>query len=354
MKRIIASIVGARPQFIKAAPILRALSGKFKVVLIHTGQHYDVDMSEVFFDELDLRRPTINLGVGSGSHGEQTGKMMMSLDHVLGDSDPVCALVYGDTNSTLAAALVAAKQGIPVAHIEAGLRAYNRSMPEEINRIVCDHISSYLFCPTEVSVKNLEKEGVVEGVHLVGDVMYDALIHNLELARLKSRILDRINLEPKTYALATIHRAANTDDTHNLRKIINAFGQLPIQIILPLHPRTKHASDQAKLDIPENIHVIEPVGYLDMLILEENADCILTDSGGIQKEAYWLGVRCLTLREETEWVETVSSGWNKLVGSDERRICELYANWHPKGDRLPVYGNGKTAEKVAQVLLESL
>lgn len=349
--RTIASIVGARPQFIKAAPVSRALDAFFDEKLIHTGQHYDHGMSEVFFAEMGIRPPDYNLGIGGGSHAEQTGRMLIALEKVLEGIKPDLVLVYGDTNSTLAGALTAAKAGIPLVHVEAGLRSYNRTMPEEINRVVTDHLSKILFCPTQPAVRNLASEGIRENVHLVGDVMYDAFLHNLSLARDQSTILRRLEVGEGEYVLVTVHRAANTDNPDNLRKIVAALGQLPIRVIFPLHPRTRKLLAHHDLAISPNISLIEPVGYLDMLVLEANADCILTDSGGIQKEAYLAGVRCITLREDTEWVETVDAGWNRLVGADPERIRQAYETWFPGGERLPFYGDGRAAEKIRDILL---
>jgi len=346
----ITSVVGARPQFIKAAPVSRALSSAFDEKIIHTGQHYDYGMSEVFFTELGIHLPDYNLGVGSGSHAQQTGKMMVELEKVFDSLNPDLVLVYGDTNSTLAGALTASKMQIPIAHVEAGLRSYNRAMPEEINRVVTDQLSSVLFCPTVVAVQNLEKEGIVREVYNIGDVMYDALLHNLSLARERSNVLAQMALQPGKYALATVHRAANTDDPANMRSILTAFGQLSTHIVFPLHPRTRKLLAQFGLSAPQNVSLIEPVGYFDMLILEENAECILTDSGGIQKEAYLLGVRCITLRDETEWVETVEAGWNKLVGANSEMICSAYETWVPADDRPMLYGDGTAAKSISEIM----
>jgi len=353
-RKTIASIVGARPQFIKSAPVSRALTSQFENVLIHTGQHYDYGMSEIFFSEMEIRPPDFNLGVGGGPHGEQTGRMLIELEKVIDQLKPDCILVYGDTNSTLAGALVAAKAGIPLAHVEAGLRSYNRAMPEEVNRVLTDHVSSFLFCPTDAAVNNLKKEGVIDGVHQVGDVMYDALLHNIELARLRSQVLSRLALERGAYALATMHRAANTDDPERMRSILSALSALPTQVVFPVHPRTQKKIEEWGLLANSNVRFIEPQGYFDILILQENANCILTDSGGMQKEAYWLGVRCITLREETEWVETVSSGWNKLVGVDQDAICETFKTWQPQAERPFLYGDGHASEKICEILASNL
>lgn len=345
----ILTIIGARPQFIKAAMLSKALRAHCQEVMLHTGQHYDQNMSAVFFRELDLPLIDINLNVGSGSHSEQTGKMMVGIERAIEANCPDWILAYGDTNSTLAAALTAAKSNIPLAHVEAGLRSYNRSMPEEINRLVCDQLSSLLFCPTQVAVENLRREGINSGVHVVGDIMADALFHFLPIALSHPGILRKHDLKKGSYALATIHRAANTDDPDRLLAIMAAFKAVKFPILLPLHPRTKSVIDRRHIGFPANVRVIEPVGYMDMLLLEHHANCILTDSGGIQKEAFWLGVRCITLREETEWIETVECGWNKIAGTDTEKIIKLFQDWHPNTERPPLYGDGHTAEKIVSI-----
>jgi UDP-GlcNAc3NAcA epimerase len=348
--KTISTIVGARPQFIKAAPVSRALASSFREVLIHTGQHYDYGMSEVFFQEMEMRPPDFHLGVGGGTHGEQTGRMLIEIEKVLNLVKPDYVLVYGDTNSTLAGALAAAKAQIPLAHVEAGLRSYKRAMPEEINRVLTDHVSSLLFCPTDAAVENLANEGITRDVHRVGDVMYDALLHNLVIARKHSMILEALKLEKGSYALTTVHRAANTNDPARLAALLNALGSLSTRVIFPVHPRTHNMIRELGLSISKNIVLIEPIGHFDILILQENANCILTDSGGMQKEAFMLGVRCITLREETEWVETVQAGWNKLAGVDENAIYRAFETWHPSGERPALYGNGRAAKKICQVL----
>lgn len=353
-KKNIVTIVGARPQFIKAAPVSRALFRDFHEILIHTGQHYDYGMSEIFFKEMEMRPADFNLGAGGGTHGEQTGKMLMELEKKLVAVRADCVLVYGDTNSTLAGALAASKAGIPLAHVESGLRSFNRSMPEEINRVVTDHVSDILFCPTNVAVENLTKEGITSGVYQVGDVMYDALLRNLLLARKHSQILTRLELEKGEYALATVHRAANTDDPRRLMSLLDALGSLPTRVMFPVHPRTRGLIDKLGWNPSANIFLIEPLGYFDILTLQENANCILTDSGGMQKEAYLLGVRCITLREETEWVETVSSGWNKLVGVDKSAILDAFTSWHPSGSQPMLYGDGHSTERIRDILVEKL
>ncbi|HEC33670.1 MAG TPA: UDP-N-acetylglucosamine 2-epimerase (non-hydrolyzing) [Chloroflexi bacterium] len=346
----IVSVVGARPQFIKAAAVSRVLRQRHQELLVHTGQHYDYGLSQVFFDELDLPRPDLNLGVGSGPHGEQTGAMLAAIERVLIQQQPDWVLVYGDTNSTLAGALAAAKLHMPVAHVEAGLRSYNRSMPEEINRVLTDHVSSLLFCPTETAVHNLAAEGISRGVHLVGDVMYDALLHSRALAARGGDILGQFGLAPKQYLLATVHRPANTDDAGRLRAILEAFGRLGETILFPAHPRTRKALVREGLDVPENLRVVAPVGYLEMLQLEEHARLILTDSGGVQKEAYLLGVPCITLREETEWMETVEAGWNRLVGTDGKALMTAVREWEPPSDRPNCFGDGRASERIVALL----
>ncbi len=292
----IASIVGARPNFIKCAPLSREIRKEFNEVIIHTGQHYDYEMNKVFFEELNIPEPDYHLDVGSGSHGYQTGEMIKRIEEVLLKEEPDLLLVYGDTNSTLAGALAASKLHITVAHIESGLRSYDKSMPEEINRILTDHCSDVLFCPTETSVENLKREGVTNGVYLTGDVMVDALKENIKLAEKKAMVLDEMGLKPKEYYLATIHRAENTDDFERLENIVDAFCEIE-NLVFPCHPRTEKCLKGFGLwdRLVKNVRVVRPVGYLDMLMLEKNAKKILTDSGGIQKEAYIFNLRCHVL-----------------------------------------------------------
>jgi UDP-N-acetylglucosamine 2-epimerase len=388
----IVTIVGARPQFIKAAAISRAIQTvnkkkkKIQEILLHTGQHYDYLMDRIFFEELDLPQPHYHLGVGSGSHGKQTGIMLERIEAVLQKEKPGAVLVYGDTNSTLAGALAAAKLNIPVAHVEAGLRSFNRRMPEEINRLITDHLSTFLFCPTAQAVQNLLKEGIRDGkgkiVKNVGDVMYDSILYYSKLAESRSTILQDLNLvalnsklrtpnsELRTkitpnselithnYYLATLHRAENTDDPKRLKSILKALNEIGKEapVILPLHPRTKKVMIIYNLS-PDNhrVKLIEPVSYLNMLTLEKHARAILTDSGGVQKEAYWFKVPCLTLRDETEWVETVKSGWNILVGAETERIIEGVHKAMRKV--LPrkepnAFGNGKASGKIVELLIK--
>ncbi|MGC9023235.1 MAG: non-hydrolyzing UDP-N-acetylglucosamine 2-epimerase [Chloroflexia bacterium] len=350
----IVSVVGARPQFIKAAVVSRALRRRHEEVLLHTGQHYDDLMSDIFFRELGLPRPDVNLGVGSASHARQTGEMLIGIEQVLLRERPDGVLIYGDTNSTLAGALAAAKLHIPIAHVEAGLRSFNRQMPEEVNRLVADRLATLLFCPTRTAVENLAREGITAGVHLVGDVMYDLLLQSLPLAERTSTILKRLDLRPGAYLLATIHRAGNTDVRENLAAILSALGACNETVVLPLHPRTRQALAAWGLAPAENVRPIEPVGYLDMLVLEKNARLILTDSGGVQKEAYWLGIPCITLREETEWVETVEAGWNVLAGTSVERIVEAVRDFSPRGERPALFGDGRAGEHIVRVLEDTL
>ena len=341
------SVVGARPQFIKAAPVSRVLRRTHEEVLVHTGQHYDDNMSDVFFRELEIPEPDINLGVGSGPHGAQTGGMMAGIEKVALEVKPDWVLVYGDTNSTVAAALVAAKLHIKVAHVEAGLRSFDRRMPEEINRVLTDHVSDLLLCPTEVAIHNLAREGIDHGVHLVGDVMYDAFLFNLDQARQRDGVVKKLGLAPGAFALATIHRAENADDPERLRSILDGIEKSELDVILPLHPRTRARLQGA---VPARIRVIDPVGYLDMLALEDAAAVIVTDSGGVQKEAYFLSKPCVTLRDRTEWTETVESGWNAVVDADSERIAEAIRDFRPKGVHPNLYGDGHAAEKIADLL----
>jgi len=346
----IASIVGARPQFIKAAPLDKELRKHHQHLLIHTGQHYDYLMSEVFFQELGIPQPHYNLEVGSAPHGRQTGEMLIRIEETLTQEQPNCVLVYGDTNSTLAGALAAAKLHLPVAHVEAGLRSFNRRMPEEINRVLTDHISDLLFCPTETARENLAREGATEGVFKVGDVMYDAILDSIEIVDRKSHILGSLDLQPGSYLLVTIHRPGNTDDPHNLAHIMAALNEIDEEIIFPAHPRTSRAIEQLGCQLAPTVKLLEPVSYLDMLALERNARLILTDSGGVQKEAYFFGVPCVTLREETEWVETAEAGWNLLVGASKRKITQAAREFRPQGQRPEIFGDGKASQRIAHLL----
>ncbi|HYN44818.1 MAG TPA: UDP-N-acetylglucosamine 2-epimerase (non-hydrolyzing) [Candidatus Limnocylindrales bacterium] len=347
----ILSIVGARPQFIKCAPLSRELRKVHQEILVHTGQHYDHDMSDIFFEELNIPKPDHNLGIGSGNHSEQTGKMLTEIEKILLKEKPDIVLVYGDTNSTLAGALAAVKLHIRVAHVEAGLRS-ERSMPEEINRVLTDHISDILFCPTQTAVNNLAKEGIMQGVHLVGDVMLDALSYNLEVAQKKSRIIEELGLEKKKYLVTTVHRPGNTDIIDNMKNIIGALGESGMPVVFPMHPRTeKRLQEYGLLErLPGNVRLIKPLGYLDMLMLMANARKILTDSGGIQKEAYMLGVPCITLRENTEWMETLESGWNTLTGANKSKIIKAAQKSVPISIQQKIFAGESASKKVLDIL----
>jgi UDP-GlcNAc3NAcA epimerase len=353
----IVSIVGARPQFIKAFSVNKALrESGHQDFIIHTGQHYDYEMSQVFFEELELPGPDKNLEIGSGSHGKQTGEMLIGIENILVTERPDWVLVYGDTNSTLAGALAAVKLHIPVAHIEAGLRSFNRRMPEEHNRVLTDHMSDLLFCPTETAVKHLEREGITRGVHLVGDVMYDSVLHGIKVAEKYSNIMDKLDIKPQCFALATVHRAENTDDHERLMSIFEALRQIAqekFHVIVPLHPRTKKCLKNSGFKIQNSeLRIIDPVSYLDMLLLEKNAHVILTDSGGLQKEAYWFNIPCITLRDETEWVELVEHGVNTVIGSDSENIYQAYRTMAGKKlDSKPeLYGNGTAGQHIVKII----
>ncbi|MGC9436309.1 MAG: non-hydrolyzing UDP-N-acetylglucosamine 2-epimerase [Methanomicrobiales archaeon] len=351
----IATIVGARPQFIKCAPVSRALRRDHEEILVHTGQHYDANMSDVFFQDLHIPAPDYHLGIGSGPHGAQTGRMLIAIEEVLLAEAPDLVLVYGDTNSTLAGALAAAKRHIPVAHVEAGLRSFDRTMPEEINRVLTDHLADLLFCPTATAVGHLQNEGITRGVHLVGDVMVDALQFNRDIAEEHSTILEDLGLVERSYCVATVHRPSNTDDPDHLTGIIEAFTAIGEPIVFPAHPRTRKCLDHYGLlpRLPDTIQLVDPLPYLDMLRLMAHARAILTDSGGIQKEAYILQVPCITLRENTEWVETVEDGWNVLVGADCDRII---AKTQRSGSRIRKhsarFGDGHAAERIAAIIAD--
>lgn len=360
----IITVIGARPQFVKAAMVSRAIqalnTSRNKVVLteiiVHTGQHYDETMSKVFFEEMGIPVPTYDLEVGSGSHAVQTGNILMRLEQVLLDERPDFVLVYGDTNSTVATALAVSKLGIPLGHVESGLRSYNRKMPEEINRILTDRVSALLFCPTQTSVAILNQEGITQGVYLTGDVMLDASLYYATVAETRSDILARFNLRSKQYYLATVHRPANADVMENMRCILRAFSHLQLPVVFPVHPRTKKminsilAQGLIGYDASQLL-LIDPVGYLDMLLLEKHARTIITDSGGVQKEAYFLHVPCVTLRPETEWVETIELGWNSLCKIVEEEILEKI-NRARAGEWVPVFGDGAASSKIVNILHE--
>lgn len=357
----ILTVVGARPQFVKAAVLSRLIrndqwNNQFQEVLLHTGQHYDENMSDIFFRDMQIPKPEIHLRIGGTTHGAMTGQMLSEIEAVLLKEKPDLVVVYGDTNSTLAGTLAASKIHIPIAHVEAGLRSFNKRMPEEQNRILTDHLASWLFCPTDTAVSNLKNEGITQGVQQVGDIMYDAtLFYQQVLLKEKSQNMSRLaglNLRqmPDHFILATIHRAENTDDLVRLSNIVAALNELPQQIILPLHPRTRKKLSEAGLVLKHNIIITEPIGYLEMLALEANAFAIITDSGGVQKEAYFMQKPCITLRDETEWVETVHHGWNTLVGADKEKIIRAVQNLHSPETSEQLYGDGKAGEKILKEL----
>jgi len=349
------TVLGARPQFVKAAPLTRVLRTRCREILVHTGQHYDASMSDVFFDELQLPRPDHHLGIGGGPHGARTGAMLSALESVMMDVRPGVVLVYGDTNSTLAGALAAAKLLIPVAHVEAGLRSFNRAMPEEINRVITDHLSALLLVPSETATRQLADEGISRGVHVVGDIMYDAVLMHRDHALRTSPYPAALGLAAHRYHLCTIHRAENVDNPERLHGIIEGLTRLDQPVVLPLHPRTRARLRTFGIVVPPAIRIMEPLGYLDMLALLSRASLVLTDSGGVQKEAYYLGVPCVTLREETEWVETVAAGWNVLVGAHSDSIERAVALTSAvRGREQPqLYGDGSTATRIVDLLVQT-
>ncbi len=348
----ILTVIGARPQFVKAAPVSRQLRKINEEILLHTGQHYDENMSASFFRDLNIPTPDYNLGVGSGNHGQQTGEMLKGIEDVILKEKPNLVLLYGDTNSTIAGSLAAVKLHIPVAHIESGLRSFNRYMPEEINRVTTDHLSSILFAPTDEAVKNLEKEGISrDRIFRTGDVMFDAFLfakENLDL----DMILNKYNLKENEYVLSTVHRPENTDKKEDLKSLFDGLNGSPKTVILPLHPRTrsfieKHSFNKEMWD---NIRFIDPVGYLDFIGLEIGAWKIATDSGGIQKEAYLASKPCITMRKQTEWVETVGAGWNVITSNNTRKIIDSLNNFNPTNVQTPLYGDGKASEEISEVI----
>jgi UDP-GlcNAc3NAcA epimerase len=346
----IVSVVGARPEFIQAAPVSRALRERHQEILVHTGQHYDYLMSQAFFDELGIPAPDYNLEVGSGSHGRQTGEILTRLEEVLLNEQPDWVIVRGDTNSTLAGSLAASKLHIPSVHVEAGERSFDRRMPEEINRLVSDHVADLHFCVSQAAVQHLADEGITASVHWVGDVMLDALLQNRSIAHRKSNVIERLQLKSRAYALATIHRAANTDDPARLGQIVQILNGAQELIVFPVHPRTRKALSQLDLRFASNVKPVDPVSYFDMMMLEENARLIATDSGGVQREAYFLGVPCLTLRDETEWTETVTAGWNRLVGTEPHHVLNAWFSFAPPAERPPIFGDGTAAQRIARIL----
>lgn len=358
----LAEVIGARPQFIKAAAVFRAIEAhnaqahgtRIDRRVIHTGQHYDKEMSSDFFTELRMPPPDHHLGVRASLHGAQTGQMLERVEAVLRDERPDAVLVYGDTNTTLAGALAAVKLHIPVAHVEAGIRSYNRSMAEETNRVVTDHVSSWLFCPSEQAQANLKKEGLTGGVFVTGDVMYDVFRAHLPAPEPCAAVLHERRLVSRNFALATLHRAENTDDYSRLSKLIEGLEKVArdvVPVVLPLHPRTKKAVSDARIEI-RNVQLLSPLPYEVMLCLQAEARFVLTDSGGMQKEAYWLGVPCVTLRDETEWVETVTTGWNRVVGADPDAIVGACRAPIPSRARPDVYGRGDAARRIVELLVD--
>lgn len=354
----IVTVVGARPQFIKAAAVSREVlrnPGRIEEVMVHTGQHYDPNMSQVFFDELEIPVPRYNLEISGGGHGAMTGRMLESIEQILLDEKPDWVLIYGDTNSTLAGALAAAKLHIPVVHVEAGLRSFNMRMPEEVNRILADRVSTLLLCPTEAAVENLAREGITRGVHNVGDVMYDVALYYRDRARIGSCILQTLGLKEKGFALATCHRAENTDDPVRLQGILRALARIAgdLPVVLPLHPRTRKLVQQSGLEQQlAALTVVEPLPFLDMVALEQAARVILTDSGGVQKEAFFYRVPCITMRDETEWVETVSLGWNQLAGAIFQRIYAEYEQLlrGVSDTSIAPYGDGAASKRILKIL----
>ncbi len=352
----IVTIVGARPQFIKCASLSRELRKAATEILVHTGQHYDDPMSDIFFRELEIPPPHYNLNIGSGSHAAQTGQMMQAIEKILQAEKPDFAVVYGDTNTTLAGALAAVKLHIPIAHVEAGVRSFNKQMPEEINRILTDRISTLLFCPTQTAVQNLLKEAIASGVHLVGDIMIDAAHHYGQKSETRSDVLERFKLKPKSYAVATLHRAENADDAQRLFSILAALDEIAQSfspVLIPLHPRSVKQMKRHQFKFPA-LQIIEPVSYLDMLRLQKNAQAVLTDSGGVQREACVFQVPCITFRDDTEWPETVETGWNVLTGADKTTIVEKFKNLK-KGSEIPEGYEPKevhTSRKITEILTQ--
>ncbi|MDA0841614.1 MAG: UDP-N-acetylglucosamine 2-epimerase (non-hydrolyzing) [Planctomycetota bacterium] len=352
----ILTVVGARPQFIKAGPLSKKLGES--ETLVHTGQHYDQNMSDVFFEELKIPPPKHHLGIGGGLHGEQTGRMLGELERVMLEEKPDWVLVYGDTNSTLAGALAASKLHIPVAHVEAGLRSFDRRMPEEVNRIVADHLSEILFAPTTAAVENLHREGFAdEAIHCVGDVMYDAALYYAETAKRESQILEKNALRPQEFILCTVHRAENTDSAESLTVIFQSLDILgrTQEIVIPLHPRTRNALVRISLlEKLTHLKIVPPVGYLDMIQLEQNAKLVITDSGGVQKEAFFFKVPCVTLRETTEWIELLEGGWNRLAPPHSTAGILQSVESALTGELSPIgfpFGDGNACQRIADILL---
>jgi UDP-GlcNAc3NAcA epimerase len=351
----IVTIIGARPQFVKASVISKALrQAGHEEILVNTGQHYDDNMARIFFEEMGIPKPDYDLGVGSGTHASQTASSLVGIEEILLTEKPDFIIVFGDTNATVAGALAAAKLHIKIAHIEAGLRSYNRDMPEEINRVVTDVLSNLLFVPTPVAVENLNKEGITAGIHIVGDVMVDALVTYTKVAEQKSRILDDLKLNKNEFLLMTIHRPSNADHDDRLLSILSEVSKLDLPVIFPIHPRSRPRVEKLISQTSGNIRIIDPVGYLDMMMLEKNSKIIITDSGGVQKEAYLHKTPCLTVRGETEWVETVRDGWNYIVGDDLKKISILSKDFPEPKQWNPHYGDGQASDKIVRLLEENV
>lgn len=345
------TVVGNRPQYIKGAALSPALRARVREILLDTGQHYDHELAGVFFQQLELPTPDVSLGVGSGSHAQQTARIMVGVEHAVVELAPDLVLVYGDTNSTLAAALAAVKLHVPVAHVEAGLRSFDRRMPEEVNRVLTDTVSALLFCPTTTAVENLRREGIGDGVHLVGDVMFDLALRMLT-PRIEDGVLESFGLPAGGYVFATLHRPANADDPERLAAILGVLEDRGEQVLFAAHPRTRASLDAAGLldSVPAHLRVVEPVGYLESLALIKNARAVVTDSGGVQKEAYVLRTPCITARDTSEWVETIQAGWNVLVDADPGALAAALERAEPGGDWTPFYGEGDAGERIAAIV----
>ena len=350
----IVTIVGARPQFIKLAPFSKRIRKKYQEIIVHTGQHYSSYMSEKFFDELDIPSPDYNLEVGPGDHGVQTGKMLMKIEGVLLKEKPDLVVVFGDTNSTLAGSLVASKLHIPVAHVESGLRSFNKEMPEEINRVLTDHCSDLLFAPTVSAMQNLENEGLSPKSFLTGDIMLDTLEMHLPKINDNHSILSNLNVKSKEYCLVTLHRPYNVDHNEKLSIILSTLSRINNNFIFPVHPRTRKMLSKFDIKVGENIFLVEPLGYIDFLALEYHAAKIITDSGGIQKEAYILKIPCITVRTETEWSETVSAGWNIVVKNIENDLYDAFDTFKPPPNHPEIFGKYSCADKMVDIITDYL